>query len=136
MRCKYLEDSQCKSKATHLYGEKIGVCEHHKAMLEKLIESKGGLVGDEFVEIKKNNWKILARHKWVAGAVITESCNEKGYRRFTATIRGWRNWKIWQGETAGKDMKERTDEVIRRVVEIREKIDNGDKTVFNQKGAW
>ena len=52
MRCKYLEDSMCKNKATHLYGGKIGVCEHHKSLLEKLIESKGGLVGDEFVAIK------------------------------------------------------------------------------------
>jgi len=29
-------------------------------------------------------WKILARHKWVAGAVITESVNDDNIRRFTA----------------------------------------------------
>jgi len=52
MRRKYLDESQCKNKATHLYGSgKIGVCGRHKALLEKLIESKGGLTGDEFVEI-------------------------------------------------------------------------------------
>ncbi len=55
MRCKYLADSQCKNKATHLYGGKIGVCEQHKALLEKIIESKGGLVGDEFVVITPPN---------------------------------------------------------------------------------
>ncbi|MDZ7355768.1 MAG: phage late control D family protein [candidate division KSB1 bacterium] len=84
-------------------------------------------------------WKILARHKWVSGAIITESCkvdDENGLRRYTATIRGWQNWKIWQGETAYKEMKPRVDEIIRRVCEIRDRIDAGDKKVFDEPNNW
>ncbi|GAH70952.1 unnamed protein product, partial [marine sediment metagenome] len=42
--------------------------------------------------------KILARHRWVVGATITESLvdEDRNIRRFTATIRGWRNFKIYE----------------------------------------
>jgi len=38
--------------------------------------------------------KIIARHRWVAGATITESLvdEDRNIKRFTATIRGWRNF--------------------------------------------
>lgn len=84
-------------------------------------------------------WKVLARHKWVSGAKITESMlidSETGFRRFTATIRGWDNWHIWQGDTAYKEMKPRVDEIVKRVTEIRDRIDKDDETVFSEKGAW
>jgi len=47
-------------------------------------------------------WKIMARHKWVSDCTITEShCDfksgELAYIRFTATINGWRNFKIYEG---------------------------------------
>lgn len=77
-------------------------------------------------------WKILARHKWIIGAVITESVNEnksdinKTYRRFTATVRGWRNFKIYEGYLHEIDTKE----IINKVREIRDRIDNGDESVF------
>ena len=48
----------------------------------------------------KSRWKIIARHKWVMGATITESYLDDpavNLRRFTATIRGWRNWKMYEG---------------------------------------
>ena len=72
--------------------------------------------------------KILARHKWVSGATITESIvnEDKNIRRFTATIRGWRNFKIWEGNGENLD----TDFIIKKVVDIRTKIDCGDETVF------
>ena len=87
----------------------------------------------------KQQWKILGRHKWVSGATITESAdinNENGLRRYTATIRGWKNFKIWTGNTAYTDMKQRTDEIIAIVKSIRERIDAGDRSVFEEKGAW
>lgn len=81
-------------------------------------------------------WEVLARHKWVAGATITESAmvnSPNGLRRYTATIRGWRNWLITEEETAYKDMKERTDRIIARVKQIRDRIDAGDQSVFMEK---
>lgn len=81
-------------------------------------------------------WKIEAKHKWVEGAVITESHNEskstskKCYSRFTATIRGWKNWKIFEGFVDDDIAKCVQIEVLR----IREKIDSGDEEIF-RKGA-
>ncbi len=77
-------------------------------------------------------WKILARHDWIAGAVITESVNEnksnihKTYRRFTATVRGWRDFKVWEGYLHEIDIKI----IINKVREIRDRIDKGDESVF------
>jgi hypothetical protein len=51
----------------------------------------------------KARWKPIARHKWVADAVINESYYddpddpEINLRRFTAVISGWRNFKIYEG---------------------------------------
>ncbi|GFN32541.1 hypothetical protein [Paenibacillus xylaniclasticus] len=75
-------------------------------------------------------WNVISRHKWVAGAVITESYNENNsnVRRFTATIRGWRNFKIFEGE-ARPNIRQ---EVMNKVVEIRDRIDSGDETVFEE----
>ena len=69
--------------------------------------------------------KILARHKWVDGAVITESAGDYGIRRFTATIRGWKNWKIYEGTSWN------VKEIIKTVQSIRDRIDAGDDSVFN-----
>lgn len=83
--------------------------------------------------------KILARHKWVSGAVITESVDEKkegykdvSYRRFTATIRGYRNWKIWEGYLR----KAITEDVIKEVTRIRDEIDKGNEEIFKVKGYF
>lgn len=89
----------------------------------------------------KRSWKILARHKWVSGALITESLcvvdgGDDGYRRFTATIRGFQNWHIWQGVTAYKPMEPRVEEIKHRVTAIRDRIDAKDDTVFSEPGAW
>ena len=78
--------------------------------------------------------KILARHKyWIAGCTITESDDEAksetgqtGYRRFTATIRGWENWRLFEGH-----LKAETGELVRaRARAIRDRIYAGDKSVF------
>ncbi len=76
--------------------------------------------------------KILTRHKWLVGCTITESNDEnkstktQAYRRFTATIRGWRNWLIYEGfVTEGT-----TQFVTDKVKSIRDRIDKGDESVF------
>ena len=95
--------------------------------------------------------KILARHKdWLCGCTITESGGDDGdgfnVHRFTATIRGWQNWKIYQGPILD-DMAEM---VINAVKEIRTKIDCAEyidtpigramtkesEEIFNFKGYW
>ena len=76
--------------------------------------------------------KILARHKWVEGCIITESVDEKkstklkSYRRFTATIRGFRNWKIYEGFLTNSIAQK----VMDKVKKIRDRIDKGDDKVF------
>jgi len=79
-------------------------------------------------------WKVIGKHKWVAGAVITESHNErksttkKAYNRFTATIRGWRNWKICEGFYDECT----TQSIIEKVQDIQDRIDEGDESVFKE----
>ncbi len=83
--------------------------------------------------------KILARHKWVKGAVITESVDEKregykdiSFRRFTATIEGFQNWKIYEGY-----LTEHTAEKVKEMVKhIQNLIKNGDETIFSHKGYF
>lgn len=76
-------------------------------------------------------WKILARHKWVAGCTITESiCRSNARtRRYTATIRGWQNWKIYEGQIFDTTVAQ----IIGKVKGIRLRIDAGDETVFHVK---
>ena len=76
-------------------------------------------------------WKIIARHKWISGATVTESYLDDpavNLRRFTATIRGWRNWKMYEGVL----YHGLADKVAERVREIRDRIDAGDESVFNE----
>ena len=78
--------------------------------------------------------KIIGRHKWVEGAMITESYDENDdrIRSFTATIRGFRNWHIYRGWAT----KEATKVVIAIVKHIRDRIDTGDEQVFYQKNEF
>ena len=74
-------------------------------------------------------FKRLAVHaNWVAGAKITESIEREvgDVRRFTATIRGWQNWVIYEGENGDPSS------IIAKVKGIRDRIDSGDETVFNK----
>jgi hypothetical protein len=89
------------------------------------------------------NWQILARHcnKWVAGATITESRHiqppaGQELRQFTATIRGWGNWRIWRGDVKSLGMEALVAEVKRRATAIRARIDRDDESVFHEPGAW
>ena len=66
------------------------------------------------------SWRILARHRWIIGALITESVNSDSTAyRYTATVRGYRNWRIFEG-TGGSDY---LTLIIRVVRAIRDQID-------------
>lgn len=79
-------------------------------------------------------WKVLAHHKWVAGATITESVDlsqetkETTIRRFTATIRGHRGLVIYEGNPNLIDV----NQVSRKVQEIKERIDADDLSVLKE----
>ncbi len=74
--------------------------------------------------------RILARHCWVDGATITESISKEGkVRRFTATIRGFRNWRIYQGPDP------KVPKNIEKIREIRDRIDSGNHKRRLQDGG-
>ena len=77
-------------------------------------------------------FKILARHKWTYGATITESVErEEGkIRRFTATIRGFRNWLLYEGPLYNNEKL--VSALIKKVDEIRDRIDNNDESIFDE----
>lgn len=82
-------------------------------------------------------YRKLAVHTWVADAKITESAghrNDDGisYRRFTATICGFQNWKIAEGAAS----EALITVVIKRTQEIRDRIESGDEGVFKEANAW
>ena len=96
----------------------------------------GGKCGDKRYG---KRMKILARHKWVEGAVITESVDEKregykdiSYRRFTATIEGFQNWKIYEGYLT-EDTAIKVKEMVKHIQGC---IKRGDETIFKHKGYF
>ena len=91
--------------------------------------------------MSKQSQVLARRHRWVAGATITECRHtqppaEQELRRFTATIRGFRNWRIWQGDVQTFDAATLVREIKRHVTAIRDRIDRGDASVFREPGAW
>lgn len=80
----------------------------------------------------RRRWRVLARHKWVAGCTITESSDvlnstkEVAIRRFTATILGHQNWLIYEGPNIGPGP------IIKRVREIKDRIEANDESVFHE----
>jgi len=77
--------------------------------------------------------KILARHRWVADATITESydTNEEfrvTHRRFTATVDGYRNFRIYDGELEDGLVKR----IIAKVESIKTRIRSGDETILHE----
>jgi hypothetical protein len=91
--------------------------------------------GYEAERSEKHMYKIIGRYKIMGGgAIITESVkidsfdeNGVSIRRFTATIRGWRNFRIYEGSAPGDKYEEL---VLKPVESLRERIDIGDETVF------
>ena len=77
-------------------------------------------------------WKILARHKY-PGITISESGNGEeidgiSIRKLIATIRGFRNWKIYEGKICPVIFLR----AIGKATEIGNRIDNGDESVFTE----
>lgn len=82
-------------------------------------------------------YQKLAVHKWIVNAKITESVGHRNYdgisyRRFTATICGFRNWKIAEGGASETLIAF----VVEQVQKIRDRIENGDQAVFNRPNKW
>lgn len=81
------------------------------------------------------HYRVLARHRnWVSGCTITESISEcDRYRRFTATIDGWRGFEIWCGALYDTpDPKDIIRRIIAKVREIQDAIRSGNDTHFYQ----
>ena len=89
---------------------------------------------------KQHRWQVIGRHKWVDGATITESIRRDNseFRRFTATIFGYRNWRIWTGNIVVSGMPSVVATVMARVVAIRARISVCDDSVFTdpELPAW
>lgn len=82
-------------------------------------------------------WTVLGRNRnAVAGANISESINDKNNtRRYIATIRGWRNFKIGKGDLATGEII--YQDVVDAVRWLRDRIDNNDETVFEEpESGW
>lgn len=77
-------------------------------------------------------WRILARHHFLEGVTITESANreDESERRFTATIRGYRNWRLTVGHGCA------LTKALDKAMEIRARIDGGDKDIFHTPNSW
>jgi len=80
---------------------------------------------------KTNRWRKAWVHNDLVGCKISEyhkniAGSKYTYLRFVATIRGWRNWKIAEGPANEISY----DDVLQKVAFIRDRIDNGDETVF------
>ena len=79
----------------------------------------------------KRRMRITSRHKWVYGCTISESYDieDEAYRRFTATIDGWRNFKIYEGYLIDSNL---ISAVILRVKSVQQRIKVGDDSVFRE----
>jgi CRISPR/Cas system-associated exonuclease Cas4 (RecB family) len=79
--------------------------------------------------------KVISRHKdWVKYATITELDDEnwKGefaYRKYVATIYGFRGWKIYEVEIRENMVKE----VVDIVEYIKKEIENNNLSIFSDK---
>jgi len=78
-------------------------------------------------------FKIIAKHKWVSDVVITESVERVDGMicRFTATILGYQNWKLYEGIVYDNTLL--VVDLIEKTKEIRERIKNNDESVFHEK---
>lgn len=76
-------------------------------------------------------WKILARHKNIVGVTITESCliTDDLWRRYTATIRGFQKFLIYEGYCCDVEFSKICD--VAYVLRCR--IDIGDESLFKEQ---
>jgi hypothetical protein len=75
------------------------------------------------------SYRVIARHHWLLDCTITESVSTcETYRKFTATIYGFRGFLIYEGEL----YEGITTLIIAKVKQIRGLIEQGDESVFHQ----
>jgi hypothetical protein len=83
-------------------------------------------------------WKVISRNRRsVSGCTITESYNTEDQgtprlARFTATIEGFQNFKIYEGrlyQGCGQDVAD----CVRSIQRL---VESGDEAVFKQEGYW
>lgn len=75
----------------------------------------------------ETKFRLLGRKtKWVSGVTFSEYINDENTVRFTATIRGWQGWFLWQGNGRYTPL----GLIIEKAREIRDRIDSGDESVF------
>lgn len=80
----------------------------------------------------KPRLRLLARRSHgITGAVISEYVSGKT-RRFTATIRGWNRWPLWEGVVGEVPL----ESILNKVREIRDRIDAGDESVFEPTNGF
>lgn len=93
---------------------------------------------DSWIEEDMMGWTVLGRHKWVDGCTISESiqADDDQMRRFTATIYGYHNWRIWQGRVTAKSWPHVLATIMAKVVAIRVRIAECDDSVFEEPQAW
>lgn len=76
-------------------------------------------------------WVIIARHNdWVNECTITESYlrDDDTIRRFVAKIKGWQNFKIYQGRIS----RNMVQKIIFQVRYIKDRIEKEDESIFTE----
>lgn len=83
------------------------------------------------------DFKTLQRAtRWVSDATITENMHiETEIRQFTATIKGWRNWKIVRAADS-VSTPQIVEVVEARVRAIKARIEAGDDAVFSEPNEF
>ena len=72
-------------------------------------------------------FRVIGRHKWVAGCTISESVNQDDtVRRYIATIKGSRNWRLYEGP----GMPGLTVKLMAVVMYVRDHMDEKDADIF------
>jgi len=88
----------------------------------------------------RRRWRILGRYKHLINDVtVTQSWlsnSEPEIMRFTATICGWRNWKIWQGHIVFGRGCFVWEDVKKKIEVIKKRILDGDEKVFYEPNEY
>jgi len=85
----------------------------------------------------KRKMELMSKSKhWVNGTIIYTSVDvndnsDTAYWRITATIEGFRKWKIYEGYIPDCGQEKFCKAIANQVEMIRDKIRNEDKTIFS-----
>ena len=85
---------------------------------------------------KEQKFRIFHKYNWGPDCIITESIwtdESLNIRRYTATICGYRNWKLYQGKADNPKLNQFLKD---KCNEIKQRILAGDKTIFNEPNQF